>query len=59
MLAMSDNLERNTNKEDQSTITQNLQIQVLIKEMRMMMSAKLEVIHERLDQVDNICAGQP
>ena len=48
---MSHNLEQNTNKEDQSATTQNLQIQALMGEMRRMMRAELELIHEHLDQV--------
>ena len=56
---MSHNLERNTNEEDQSATTQNLQIQALMGEMRRMMRAELELIHERLDRVENTRAGQP
>ncbi|KAH9717072.1 hypothetical protein KPL71_021688 [Citrus sinensis] len=56
---MSHNLEQNTNEEDQSTTTQNLQIQALMGEMRRMMRAELELIHERLDRVENTRAGQP
>ncbi|KAH9649369.1 hypothetical protein KPL70_025952 [Citrus sinensis] len=59
IIAMSHNLERNTNEEDQSATTQNLQIQALMGEMRMMMKAELELIHEHLDQVENTRAGQP
>ncbi|KAH9697996.1 hypothetical protein KPL71_023832 [Citrus sinensis] len=39
MLAMSHNLERNKNEEDQSATTQNLQIQALMGEMRRMIRA--------------------
>ena len=53
IIAMSHNLEQNTNEEDQSTTTQNLQIQALMGEMRRMMRAELELIHERLDRVEN------
>ena len=49
MLAMSYNPERNTNEKDQSATTQNSKIQALMGEMRRMMRAKLEHIHERLD----------
>ncbi|KAH9734804.1 hypothetical protein KPL71_017514 [Citrus sinensis] len=56
---MSHNLERNTNEEDQSATTQNLQIQALMGEMRRMMRPELELIHERLDQVENTRVGQP
>ena len=56
---MSHNLEQNTNEEDQSTTTQNLQIQALMGEMRRMMRAELELIHECLDRVQNTRAGQP
>ena len=62
MLAMSHNLELNTNEDDQFATTQNLQIQALMREMREMrriMKVELELIHERLDQVENTCAGQP
>ncbi|KAH9649300.1 hypothetical protein KPL70_025934 [Citrus sinensis] len=59
IIAMSHNLKRNTNEEDQSATTQNLQIQALMGEMRRMMKAELELIHERLDQVENTRAGQP
>ena len=59
MLAMSHDLEQNTNEEDQSATTQNLQIQALMGKMRRMMRAKLELMHECLDQVENTCAGQP
>ena len=55
---MSHNLERNTNEEDQSATTQNLQIQALMGEMRRMMRAELELIHEHLDQVENARVGQ-
>ena len=55
---MSHNLERNTNEEDQSAVTQNLQIQALMGEMKRMMRAELELIHEHLDQVKNTHSGQ-
>ena len=54
---MSHNLKRNTNEEDQSATTQNLQIQALMGEMRRMIRAELELVHEHLDQVENTCAG--
>ncbi|KAH9704976.1 hypothetical protein KPL70_011688 [Citrus sinensis] len=56
---MSHNLEQNTNEEDQSATTQNLQIQALMGEMRRMMRAELELIRERLDRVEITRAGQP
>ncbi|KAH9792509.1 hypothetical protein KPL71_004153 [Citrus sinensis] len=56
---MSHNLEQNTNEDDQSATTQNLQIQALLGEMRRMMRVELELIHERLDRVENTRAGQP
>ena len=56
---MSHNLEQNTNEEDQSTTTQNLQIQALMGEMRRMIRAELELINEHLDRVDNTCVGHP
>ena len=56
---MSDNPEQNTNKEDQSATTQNLQILALVGKMRRMMRAELEHIHDRLDQVENTRVGQP
>ena len=59
MLAVSHNSMQNTNEEDQSATTQNLQIQALMGEMRMMMRAELELIDEHLDQVENTRAGQP
>ena len=59
MLAMPHNLERNTNEEDQSATTKNLQIHALIGEMKRMMRAELEHIHERLNQAENTCVGQP
>ncbi|KAH9780591.1 hypothetical protein KPL71_008136 [Citrus sinensis] len=59
IIAMSHNLEQNKNEEDQSATIQNLQIQALMGEMRRMMTAELELIHERLDQVENTRAGQP
>ena len=59
IIAMSHNLERNTNEDDQSATTRNLQIQALMGEMRRMKRAELELIHERLDQVENTCARQP
>ena len=59
MLTISHNLEWNTNAEDQYATTHNLQIQALMGEMRWIMRAELELIHERLDQVENTRAGQP
>ena len=59
IIAMSHNLEQNTNEEDQSATTQNLQIQALMGEMRRMIRAELELIHERLDRVENTRVGQP
>ena len=56
---MSHNSERNTNEEDQYAITQNLQIQVLMGEIRRMMRVELERIYECLDQVEKTCVGQP
>ena len=56
---MSHNLEQNTNEEDQSATTQNLQIQALMGEMRRMMRAELELIHEHWGWVENTRAGQP
>ena len=56
---MSHNLEQNTNEEDQSATTQNLQIQALMGKMRRMMRGELELIHERLDRVENTRARQP
>ena len=55
---MSYNKKQNTNEEDQPTTTQNLKIQALMREMRRMMRAQLEHIHESLDQVENTHAGQ-
>ena len=46
---MSYNPEQNINEKDQFATTQNLQIQALMGEMRRMMRAKLEHIHECLD----------
>ena len=51
MSTMSHNQERNTNEEDQTPIAQNLKIQALMGEMRVMMRVGLENIHEHLDQV--------
>ena len=56
---MSHNLEQNTNEENQSATTPNLQIQALIGEMRRIMRAELELIHERLDWVETTRVGQP
>ena len=56
---MSHNQERNTNEENQTLIAQNLQIQALMGEMRVMMRAGLENIHGHLDQVENKSVGQP
>ncbi|KAH9649251.1 hypothetical protein KPL70_025912 [Citrus sinensis] len=53
IIAMSHNLEQNTNEEDQFATTQNLQIQALMGEMRRMMRAELELTHECLDRVEN------
>ena len=59
IIAMSHNLEQNTNEEDQSATTHNLQIQALMAEMRRMMRTELELIHEHLDRVENTHVGQP
>ena len=49
---MAQNQERNTNEEVQQPAVPNLQMQALIGEMRRMMRAELEPIHERLDRVE-------
>ena len=53
MLVTYHNLERNTNEEDRSATTQNLQIQALMGEMRRMIKVELKHINKRLDQVEN------
>ena len=58
MSFMSYNQERNINENDKSSIVQNLLIQTLMGEMKRMMRAKLEHIHEHLDQVENTSVGQ-
>ena len=48
---MSRNQERNINEEVLQLAIQNLQIQVLMEEIRWMMRAELDHIYEHFDQV--------
>ncbi|KAL5550756.1 hypothetical protein UlMin_000932 [Ulmus minor] len=49
---MSNNQEEDTTEEFRQPEAPNLQMQVLLGEMRRMLRAKLEPIHERLDMVE-------
>ena len=49
---MSHNRENNTSEEVPQQAVPNLQMQALMGEMRRMMRAELEHIHERLDRVE-------
>lgn len=49
---MSNNQEEDTTEEFRQTAASNLQMQALLGEMRRMLRAELEPIHERLDRVE-------
>jgi len=52
ILNMSNNQEEETTKEFRQPPASNLQMQALLGEMRRMLRAELEPIHERLDRVE-------
>lgn len=52
ILNMSNNQEEDTTEEFRQTAASNLQMQALLGEMRRMLRAELEPIHERLDRVE-------
>jgi len=52
ILNMSNNQEEDTTEEFRQPATSNLQMQALLGEMRRMLRAELELIHERLDRVE-------
>lgn len=56
ILNMANNQEEDTTEELRQPIDQNLQMQALLGEMRRMLRAEIEPIHERLDRVE---AGTP
>ena len=57
---MSRNQEGNTTEEAQQQTVPNLQLQALLGEMRRLMRAELEPIHERMDRLEGeTTTGQP
>lgn len=57
---MSRNQEGNTTEEIQQPTVSNLQLQALLGDMRRMMRAELEPIHEKIDRLEGeTTAGQP
>ncbi|RVW78956.1 hypothetical protein CK203_052381 [Vitis vinifera] len=56
---MSDNKDKNTFRNTSEEIDLKFLTKALIGEMRRVLRARMEQVHERIDQVENACVEQP
>ncbi|CAA2955075.1 Hypothetical predicted protein [Olea europaea subsp. europaea] len=56
---MSDDKNTNTSRDASRKVDLKFLMEALIREMRTLLRAKMEQVHERIDQVENALVGQP